>query len=139
MSEFKITDCLVLKFEEIDISNNEIDNTVYVLYDTSKLKYIIRGKRKNTLKFKSDSYSFECNSKKDLVSFLQYIICKFNFVNETLYNYNNFPKDSNEISFELLKIHDTRNNEVAGYDNVKLTKRRLIRNLNIIEEVNNIY
>jgi len=139
MSEFKITDCLVFKFEEIEISKNEIDTIVYVLYDTAKLKYIIRGKRKNTLKFKSESYSFECNSKKDLVSFLMYIICKFNFVNETLYNYNNFPKDSNEISFELLKEYDTTHNEVAGYDKVKLTKRRLIRNLNIMEEVNNIY
>ena len=141
MSNFNInvTDCLVLKLEEIDNTKKEIDTTVYILYDTKKLKYIIRGQRKPTLKYNSTTYSFECNYKNDLINFLQYIICKFNNVNETLFNYKNFPNNSNNITFEYLKEYENKNNEISGYDNEKVLTKRLMKNLRMLENINNIF
>ena len=38
MSEFPVPDCLVLKIEEHDIGTNELDTTLYILYDKNHLK-----------------------------------------------------------------------------------------------------
>lgn len=135
-----VPDCLVLKLEEIDAKNvNAIDTTIYILYDTKKLKYIIRGKRRQTIKYNSCTYSFECNLKNNLVHFLKYIICESTVVNETLFNYDDLPKDSNKITFEYLQEFENRNNEISGYDKKKLTKKRLTKNLTILESISNYF
>jgi len=143
MSSFTVSDCLVLKLEEIYTDDSgisgDIDTVVYILFDAKKSKYIIRGQRKPTLKYTSCTYSFDCRLKTDLVDFLQYVICKQNVVNETLFNYKNLPMDSNEITFESLKTFENRNNEISGYDNKKLTTKRLIRNLSMLEKIYNFY
>jgi hypothetical protein len=139
MSSFTVSDCLVLKLEEICFDDSSIDTVVYILFDTKKLKFIIRGQRKPTLKYTSSTYSFECNLYTDLVDFLQYVICNQNIVNETLFNYTNLPNNSNEITFEFLKEFENRNNEISGYDSKKLTSKRLIRNLRMLENVCNFY
>ena len=61
-------DCLVLKIEEIEevievieeveTLKKKIDTTLYILYDTVKEKYIIRGKRRDLRYKKSNEYSF---------------------------------------------------------------------------------
>lgn len=139
MSNFIVPDCLVLKLDEIDSDIKKIDTTIYIIYDKKKSKYIIRGKRKSTTIYNSCTYSFECNLKKDLIDFLQYIICKQNVVNETLFNYNNLPKDSNNLTFEFLKEFENRNNEISGYDNEKISTKRLIKNLSILENIYNFF
>ena len=140
MSNFTVPDCLVLKLEEIDVNdNNKIDTTVYILYDTQKQTYIIRGKRKVTPKYNSSTYSFQCSNKKDLVHFLQYIICKFNLVNQTLFNYTNLQRDSNLLTFEFLKEYENRDNEISGYDDTKITTKVLMRNLRMLENINNYF
>ena len=40
-----VTDCLVLKLEEFEFNTDNIDNTIYILYDTNKETYIVRGTR----------------------------------------------------------------------------------------------
>jgi len=143
MSSFTVSDCLVLKLEEIYTDDSgiggDIDTVVYILFDKKKSKFIIRGERKPTLKYTSSTYSFECNLKTDLVDFLRYVICSQNVVNETLFNYKNLPRNSNEITFESLKTFESRNNEISGYDSKKLTLKRLITNLSILENIYNFY
>ena len=48
MTEFtSITpDCLVFKLEEFDVDKEEIDTTLYVLYDKRSHRYLVRGQRK---------------------------------------------------------------------------------------------
>ena len=41
-----------------------------------------------------------------------------------LYNYDNLPDTSNEITFEFLKRHDNTVYELAGYDNQKVKVRK---------------
>ena len=139
MTEFvnNMPDCLVFKFEEVDKDTNEIDTTVYVLFDQRKDKYIVRGQRKWTPKHHSCTYSFECDNQCDLSDFLQYLICPSNRVNEILYNYDNLPNDSNEITFDFLNEYDHSDYEISGYNSKKFSAKRLFKNLRMLRKISN--
>ena len=140
MSSFAFPDCLVLKLEEICRQTKEIDTTVYILYDSVKHNYLIRGRRKWIPNYQSCEYSYDAtNSEFNVADFLQYIICRTNTVNETLYNYDNLPSDSNEITFEFLHNYDHSDYEISGYDNKKLHRNRLIKNLRMLRTIHNKY
>jgi hypothetical protein len=102
MSKFAVADCLVLKLVEIERDTNLIDTTVYIFYDKKTHNFFVRGRRRNTPNIDSQVYSFQCEFAKDLAEFLQYVICKNNKVNEVLYNYDNLPAESNDVTFEFL-------------------------------------
>jgi hypothetical protein len=70
---------------------------------------------------------------------LKYIICKENTINEVLYNYDNLPATSNEITFEFLQENDERTYEISGYNGLKCTRKRLLRNLRMLRNVFNYY
>jgi hypothetical protein len=141
MSEIKYTDCLVLKLEEINVINNNkiIDNSVYIIYDTSIKKYIIRGKRNGTKKHKECNFSFECINPIHLVEFLKYIFCRFSTINESLYNYDNLPQTSNEITYEFLKNNEHFDYEISGYDEVELETKSLLKKLKMLKNINNLF
>lgn len=138
MSNLIVSDCLVLKLEEIE-SSGSLDTTLFILYDKKKEVFIIRGQRKSTPKCDSATYSFECSTINNLIIFLQYVLCKFNSVNESLYNYDNLPSNSSLISYEFLKENESKDYEISGYDNEKINRYRLKRNLRMLKNVNNIY
>jgi hypothetical protein len=141
MTEFAQPDCLVLKFEERETHSvtNEIDTTIYILYDKKEHNYVIRGRRRWTPKYQSATYSFVSEDVYDLADFLQYIICKSNDVNETLFNYDNLPLDSTDITFEFLQQHDHDDYEISGYNNIKMTKNNLVKKLKMLRNVFNYY
>ncbi len=141
MTEFveNFPDCLVFKIEEIDKDTNEIDTTLYILYDKHNHTYLLRGQRKWSPKFQACTYSFECEFAHELFDFISYIICPSNRVNETLFNYDNLPDNSIEITFEFLHGYDHRDYEIAGYDNRKLKRKYLIKNLRMLRNVFNYY
>lgn len=129
------TDCLVFKFEEVETKTKNIDSTVYVFFDTNKKNYVIRGKRR----LYASTYSFECSCLHEVVNFIQYTICRFNILNETLYNYDNFPYDSNEITFDFFLAHEHKDYEIAGYDGKKIVRKRLVNNLRMLSTISNKY
>ena len=134
-----VTDCLVLKIEERDADSGELDTTVYVIYDKKEHNYVIRGKRRWTPKIQSCDYSFISEEVNDLAYFLQYIISEDNIVNEVLFNYDNFPVDSNDITYEFLQQYDHDDYEISGYNNVKLSPKRLKKNLRMLRNVFNYF
>jgi len=134
-----VPDCLVLKIEEYDTTVKELDTTVYILYDKEEHKYVVRGRRRYTQEHPSCTYSFDCEYANDLVDFLKYIICKENTINEVLYNYDNLPATSSEITFEFLQENDERTYEISGYNGLKCTRKRLLRNLRMLRNVFNYY
>ena len=134
-----VPDCLVFKFEEIEQHTDKIDTTVYVLYDKSEHNYVVRGQRRWTPTNQSCTYSFNCDFAKDLVDFLQYIVCKDNVVNETLFNYDNLPSSSNDITYEFLHDYDHSDYEISGYDRQKFGRKRLLRNLRMLRNIHNYY
>jgi len=134
-----VPDSLVFKLKEIEADTNEIDTTLYVLYDKITHRYVVRGRRRWTPRIQSCTYSFECVFAKDLVDFIQYVICKCNKVNETLFNYDNLPNNSNDITYEFLHDFDHGDYELAGYNDKKLNRKRLLRNLRMLRNVYNVY
>jgi hypothetical protein len=141
MSEFteNITDCLVFKFEEVECDTGKIDNTMYVIYDKRNHKYLIRGRRRWTPQAQSCTYSYECEFAYDLADFIQYLIGPDNKINEILYNYDNLPENPHEITFEFLNDYDHVDYEISGYNNKKLKRCRLLKNLRMLRNVFNYY
>jgi len=134
-----VSDCLVLKLEEIESNTGKIDTTVYVIYDKRNHKYLIRGSRRLSPKYEPCAYSFECEYTDDLADFIEYLICPHNTVNEVLYNYDNLPENPNDITFDFLNDYDFEDNEISGYNDYKLKRRRLLRNLRMLRNVFNYY
>ena len=132
------SDCLVLKIEEHVIQTNELDTTLYVLYDTKHQTYLVRGKRSEQ-KLKSTEFSFFCNTTNELCCFISFIICKKNLWTYVLYNYNDLPKDSYYITYEYLKENGTKINELGGYNLQKYESDVLCKNIKMLSSVFNYY
>ena len=127
------SDCLVLKLEEIDSDLDKLDTTIYILYDQNEEKYVVRGRRGSS----THTYSFDCKCACELTDFLAYLVCKNNKVNEILYNYKNLPLTSDEITFQFLQENESSKYEISGYDNLKLKKKNLFKNLKMLQNVFN--
>lgn len=134
-----VTDCLVFKLEEVEVNSGKIDTTVYVIYDKKNHKYLIRGSRRLSSKYKPCAYSFECEFANDLADFIEYLFCPHNKVNEILYNYDNLPENPHEITFDFLNEYECEDVEISGYNDFKLKRRRLLRNLRMLRNVFNYY
>ena len=138
MCDSNVTDCLVLKIEERDQDTYELDNTVFILYDYLKCQYVIRGERRDNSSIKkSCDYSFVCDKKKQLVSFLTTLIPANNLWTYILYNYDNLPKESNDITYEFLKEYESEEYELYGYDDMMYNKKKLLKQLSILKNVYN--
>lgn len=133
-----ITDCLVLKIEERDTYTNELDTTLYVLYDKKEHTFVIRGKRfsKN---IDNCSFNFNCEFAEELADFISFIIDKNNKWSYILYNYDNLPYKSDDIYYEFMDRNQEKEYEIAGYENQKYNRTKLLRNLRMLRNVFNCY
>lgn len=132
----ELPDCLVLKIEEYDIDTKEIDTTLYILYDKKEHQFIVRGKRFST-KMESCTYSFTCEFAEELANFISFVICVENQWSYILYNYDNLPYTSDEITYDFLKIHDSKIYELSGYNRQKFERSELLKNLRMLRNVFN--
>lgn len=141
MSAFtnNLPDCLVLKLEEVEENSGKIDTTVYVIYDKRDHKYLIRGSRRLSPKYEPCAYSYQCECAHELVDFIEYLFCPGNKVNEILYNYDNLPGNSNDITFDFLNENAYEDYEISGYNDLTLKRRRLLKILRMLRNVFNYY
>ena len=131
--------CLVFKIEEVEETTTKKDTTLYIFYDKNEHTYILRGKRRDTKNFYSDSYSFNCDSIEDTLLFIDCILCKFGKYSITLLNYNNLDYDSDNITYDFLNMFSTEMNEIVGYDNLKYSKKMFTKYLYLLRKVYNYY
>lgn len=136
--EIAVPDTLVLKIVEYDVNLDRPDTTLFILYDNKTSRYVIRGKRDDTIRV-SCTYSYECKHSTDLVEFLEFLFDKNNKVSYILYNYDNLPATSNEITFEFLKKRDNMDYELSGYDNVKFKRKDIFKKLRMLKNIFNYY
>ena len=136
--ETQVPDCLVLKIEEYDSETYKLDTTIFLLYDKKERQYVIRGKRRVTESHDSCDYSFVCNKINDLVDFLGFTICNKNLLTYVLYNYNNLPYDSNDITYDFLTDFSAVY-EISGYNKQKYNKNKLLTNLRMLRNVFNYH
>ena len=139
METTTVTDCLVLKIEERDADNGELDMTVYVIYDKSEHNYVVRGQRCSLKYSDSCTYSFVCNDYRDLADFLSFVICKKNLWIYVLYNYDNLHYDSNDITYEFLNENESNVYELTGYNNETYSRKNLCKLLRMLRNVFNYY
>lgn len=134
------TDCLVLKIDEVDIDIKIKDTTLFIIYDKMKHEFIIRGKRRDTKKIISIPYSFVCEYANDLAEFIGFVIDENNNkISYTLYNYDNLPATSHEITFEFFEKHVDEAYEIVSYDNMMYSEREVISLLRMLRNVYNKY
>jgi hypothetical protein len=134
------SDTLVLKIEEVEEHNGvQIDTRMFVFYDHYDSCYHVRGERTCTRSVNYRPYSFRCDTLETLTDFLRFAICKQNQWCFTLYNYDDLPRNSDEITYEDMEWHQCISREIAGYDNRKLTRKGLKRILKLLRNVYNPY
>lgn len=136
--ETQVPDCLVLKIEEYDSETHELDTTVFLFYDYKEHNYVIRGKRAVTERHDSCDYSFVCLDERDLADFLEFIICKKNLWTYVLYNYDNLPYNSNDITYDFL-TDVSPVYELTGYNKQKYRRGKLLTILRILRNVFNYH
>ena len=139
MDTTTVSDCLVLKIEERDSDNGELDMTVYIIYDKKDRNYVVRGKRSVINNTDACTYSFVCKDHIDLADFLSFVICKKNLWTYVLYNYDNLSYDSNDITYEFLKENESNVYELTGYNSENYSRKRLSTTLRMLRNVFNYY
>ena len=139
MEPTTVTDCLVLKIEERETDVEILDTTIYVIYDKRDRNYVVRGKRRATEIADSCTYSFVCKDHRDLADFLSFVVCKENSWTYVLYNYDNLPYDSNDITYEFLKEYESNVYELTGYNNLDYSRKGLCSILRMLRNVFNYY
>ena len=137
--EFTVPDTLVLQIREFDLDTNRLDTTLFVLYDQRTDRYVIRGNRKEVPRIDPCIYSFECESARDLADFIEFVIDKTNKISYILYNYDNLPEESNEITYDMLLAEADVSREISGYDNQRLKRKRLLKNIRMLRNIFNEY
>jgi hypothetical protein len=123
--EFIVPDTLVLEIVE----PNQIGPVFYVLYDKNTHIYVLR-----CLTETQNIISFECDSEEDLINFVKVLFKGVSTTSFTLYNYDNLPALSNNITFEFL--NENRPDEIVC-DCDKLKKKNLLKYLRIIRNIFN--
>jgi len=135
-----MTDCLVLKLEEID-EEGLLDSSVYIIYDNKNSKYLIRGNRTKRSGTTYCAYSYDCDriDINILVDFIQFVFCPHSKVNKILYTLNNLPADSAEITTNFLDETVGTNCEITGYNHQTLKRADLIAHMRMLKNVYNNY
>lgn len=162
------SDCLVVKIDEM--FSFDVEHTIFIVYDVREQKYVMRGKRfENIEKINyepfSDSflfhafeyifpnkkeknsvsyypYSFSCSKKESLVDFLDFIFSQGSSFRIRLYNYDNLPYDSKNITYDFFDSHVDKAYEIGSvfdYHGENKIKQRFDKILDLIQNVCNDY
>ena len=140
MSTFS-TDCLLLCIEEMYSNLERKDTTMFIYYDTRMREFHLLGKRNNTNVISFVPYSFTCKSKSKLYSFIRFVICNYAKCILSLYNYDNFPENCEDISYDFIEKHQDNAYLITSYDVKSLGENslQLDKVLEMLEYVNNEY
>jgi len=147
-----ITDCLVLKMESY-IDEIVLASSLFIIYDKKEHHYIIRGKNYDAdPDFDLQPFSFTCKHKEELIDFIEKFVPKYpSAILYVLYNYDNLPYSSNEITYqflrdnesydyEILRDDESYDHEIYSYDDKNICSRKKIRKfLRILKNVFNYY
>jgi hypothetical protein len=135
-SDMTAPDCLVLKIEEYEDDTHDNITNIYVLYDQKMEKYILRGSYISS-KMKCPPYSFMADSANDVADFILFAMDIKNEKNIILYNYDNLPETSDEITYEFLRDWQSSDYEITGYNNTTPNHKYLVNRLRILRNIYN--
>ena len=139
-SELQMTTNLILCIEEIDNENPSfpIDTRLFIGSGVSEGVpiYYIRGKRQDLITTDYVPFAFNTKSIDNLYEFIKFtMLCSR--INLTLYNFNNIAKEKlTKLTYEFFENLMDKNYEIAGYDNMKLTRTRITKYIKMVS-INN--
>jgi hypothetical protein len=129
-----ITDCIVLNIAATSGSQ------VFIIYDCKTRLYEIRGKNDDVTAEYSYylPYSFSCEMAKHLSEFIHNV---FYYENNkvTLYNCDQLPETSEDITFEFLDENLRSRNEIFSYLYKSFSKKSCKKLLKIMRHIYNEY
>lgn len=133
MEFYNFPDTLVLKITKYAY---DVNYFMYIVYDNSLDKYIIRGQKLTKQPYKATNYSFECESTTYLRDFIITVLGNNSNISYSLYNYDNLPLTSDEITYDLLEDNDDKIYELSNEKTI-LKKKQLKYYLNMLTHVLN--
>ena len=136
-SEQQMTTNLILCIEEIDASNSlfPIDTRLFIGVGIREGNciYYVRGKRDDTNNTDYVPFAFDTKSIEGLYDFIKFTMSDSR-VNLTLYNFNNISNMGlSKLTYEFFESHMDKNYEIAGYDNMRLTRSRMTKYLTMVQ------
>ena len=136
-SELQMDSHLILCIEEHDkpTDNSSIDTRLFIGWNRPTNDYFIRGKREDTRISDYVPYAFHCGSLRDLYTFIEFVTGEKGDKSITLYNYNNIVNLSvtSELTYEFFENNMDLNYEIAGYDDYKLNKNKIMSYLRMLK------
>ena len=133
MDFYNFPDTLVFKITKYAY---DVNHFMYIVYDNSLDKYIIRGQKLNKQPYKATNYSFECESTTYLRDFMMTVLGNKSNVSYSFYNYDNLPLTSDEITYDLLEDYDDKIYELSNEITI-LKKKQLKHYLNMLTHILN--
>lgn len=133
------SDCLVLLVEGYDTELNISVNKTYVLYDSVNQQYLVRGfDVDKELSKKPFSFTVDYDAYESIVDFTDFF-SSGDLVKITLYNFDDLPLTSQEITYEYLVDYSTNEYEILGYYPTTYSKSTIRRMLTMIRNMYNHY
>ncbi len=133
MEFYNFPDTLVLKITKYDY---DVNHFMYIVYDNSLDKYIIRGQKLTKKPYKATNYSFECDSTTYLRDFIMTLFGNKSDVSYSFYNYDNLPLTTDEITYDFLEDNDDKTYELSNEITI-LKKKQLKHHLNMLTHILN--
>lgn len=137
------SDCLVLCVEEIDtdydnFSDYQKKSRLYVLFDVTYGVFLIRGRRDNTEPNSTFSFIADSNNQESVVNFIDFFTLDEPII-MTIYNMNELPLTSEEITCEYLEENSIEENIFLSYRQQDFSKSTLRKIMDIIKNIYNHY
>jgi len=131
------SDCLILLLEEYNSDESSFGNKIYVLHDYESSLYLIRGLKDDG----DEPFSFTAydNNHDSVVDFLELFISRDDLCRITLYNFNDLPLTSNEITYDYLEEVCQEHNEVTAYRPDLFSKKTITKIVKVLKNVYNYY
>ena len=152
-SELQHTSQMVLCIEEMDGRvgrEKDVDTRVFIIFDYECGGWHILGKRTDIADVTSVPFKFLSFSPEDIWTFIELIIgkafmpmptrSKFENCSITMYNFNNLNEynDLDDLTYEFFESNMDKNYEIAAYDDISLSKKYLVRALEMMEKFYNV-
>lgn len=134
------SDCLTLLVELLDTEtlDTKVQGKLYILFDRNNDQFLIRGC--NDLDNSTPPYSFvvDEHNKKNLVDFVD-LFSNDDQIRLTIYNFNDLPLTSEEITFEYLEEYASEEYEFLSYRPDFYSRNGMKKILSVISSLCNYY
>lgn len=135
------SDCLTLLVELLDTEtlDTKVQGKLYILFDSNNNQFIIRGCNDLDLSnYYPYSFLVDEHNKKDLVDFID-LFSNEDQIRLTIYNFNDLPLTSEEITFEYLEEYASEEYEFLSYRPQFFSKSSMKKILSVISSLRNYY